>query len=80
MSETTTQVNPLAHTSAALSEFIAKEESNGAETGLAHEVASSLLAEVEAGGPTALKGLPQLKQAILDYALELYSDNDQEKS
>lgn len=59
----------LADVAAALNRFIHAEAANGAADGLACALAKSLKAEAEEGGPTCFKGLPPLKQALLDYVM-----------
>lgn len=60
----------LEEASDALEKFLEVESNNDGTDGLAYEIASSLKAEADEGGATALQNLPALKQAILDYALE----------
>ena len=61
-----------------LKEFMDSEADKSADEGLAYEMASSLLDEIEEGLPNALQDLPPLKQAILDHALEMDSNDDEE--
>lgn len=68
----------LAHVKTKLSDFIDSETSKGAEEGLACEIATSLLAEVDEATENCLKNLPSLKQAILDYVLENPCGDDED--
>lgn len=58
----------------ALDRLLAEERNKGAEEGLAYELGAALREEAEAGGEGALVGLPLLKQAVLDYALEQHEE------
>ena len=64
----------------ALSDLMAEEENKGAESGLAFEILSSLRNEALEDGPSCLTGLPHLKQAMLDYALDQYNARLAEQS
>lgn len=63
----------------ALKFFLETESDKGASGGLASEIARSLLAEAQQGGPGCLMKLPALKQSILDYAIEQNSHAELDK-
>lgn len=61
---------------AKLRKFVAQERNNGAEEGLACELAVSLLEEAKEDGYGCLQNLPPLKQAILTYVLTAFDPTD----
>jgi hypothetical protein len=62
----------------ALDEFLTNEHDKHADEGLAAEIVESLLAEIKEDGEKALVGLPPLKQALLDYVMEVFGATEED--